>query len=224
MDRSELESLKNELKQIYDQSISVVNQDGFLDKNQVPSGKNVYNIETTLMFIDIRSSTVLTDAIGRKNMVKIYKMYTMLCKKAINERNGIILQIVGDGILCAFTNDSTGNSGQRAVAAAITTNTYIAESMNPLLNSDWEISCGIGIRTGHVYVTRLTTDNGSEVAYPSDITNYASKFCNEASKNQIILDSKTYEHLSKQYKTFCKAHNSLLENTYIIKGATWTIE
>ena len=39
MDRSELDSLKNELKQIYDQSISVINQDGFLAKSQVPSGK-----------------------------------------------------------------------------------------------------------------------------------------------------------------------------------------
>ncbi|MFH1693340.1 MAG: adenylate/guanylate cyclase domain-containing protein [Bacillota bacterium] len=223
MDRSELESLKNELKQIYDKSISVTNQDGFLAKSQVPSGKNVYNIETTIMFTDIRSSTVLTDIIGRKNMVKIYKMYTKLCKKAINERNGIILQIVGDGILCAFTNDSTGNSGQRAVDAAITINTYIAESMNPLLEPNWKINCGIGIRTGHVYVTRLTTDNGSEVAYPSDITNYASKFCNLAEKDQIIIDSKTYEHLSSNYKTYCERYNTLLQDTYIIKEATWEI-
>lgn len=223
MDRSELESLKNELKQIYDKSISVINQDGFLAKNQVPSGRNVYNIETTIMFIDIRSSTVLTDTIGRKNMVKIYKMYTKLCKKAINERNGIILQIVGDGILCAFTNDSTGNSGQRAVAAAITINTYISESMNPLLEPNWKINCGIGIRTGHVYVTRLSTDNGSEVAYPSDITNYASKFCNIAEKGQIILDSKTYEHLSTQYKTLCVRYNTSLQDTYIIKEVTWQI-
>ncbi len=224
MNRSELDSLKNELKQIYDRRIEVKNQTGFLDQNQIPSGKKVYNIETSLMFIDIRSSTILTDAIGRKNMVKIYQMYTKLCKKAINDNNGIILQIVGDGILCAFTNDSTGNSGQRAVDAAITINTYIAESMNPLLDSDWEISCGIGIRTGHVYVTRLTTDNGSEVAYPSDITNYASKFCGLAQKNQVIIDAKTHEHLDRKYKGYCEPYPSSMQNTYIIKEATWEIQ
>lgn len=224
MDRSELESLKNELKQIYDKSIAVINQDGFLVKSQVPSGKKVYNIEASIMFIDIRSSTALTDAIGRKNMVKIYKMYTKLCKKAVNERNGIILQIVGDGILSAFTNDSSGNSGQRAVDAAITINTYIAGSMNPLLDSNWKINCGIGICTGHLYVTRLITDNGSEVAYPSDITNYASKFCGLAHKDEIILDEKTHEHLSNHFKTYCESYASSLENIYIIKEATWTIE
>jgi len=223
MERSKLDSLKNELKQIYDQKIDVENQSGFLDKNQIPSGKKVYNIEATLMFVDIRNSTVLNDVVGRKNMVKIYKMYTKLCKKAINDSTGTILQIVGDGILSAFTNDSTGNSGQRAVDAAITINTYIAESMNPLLDSNWKINCGIGIRTGHIYVTRLTTDNGSEVAYPSDITNYASKFCNSADKNQIILDSKTYEHLSSDYKSYCERHNTSLQSTYIIKGAIWKI-
>jgi len=224
MKRSELDSLKNELKQIYDRKIEVTNQTGFLDQNQIPSGRKVYNIETSLMFIDIRSSTILTDTIGRKNMVKIYQMYTRLCRKAINDNNGTVLQIVGDGILCAFTNDSTGNSGQRAVDAAITIHTYIAESMNPLLSSDWEISCGIGIRTGHVYVTRLITDNGSEVAYPSDITNYASKFCGLAQKNQVIIDAKTYEHLDNHHKGYCERYSTSLANTYIIKGATWKIE
>ena len=124
----------------------------------------------------------------------------------------------------AFTNDTTGNSGQRALDAAITINTYIAESMNPLLNSDWEISCGIGIRTGHVFVTRLTTDNGSEVAYPSDITNYASKFCGLAQKNQVIIDAKTHEHLDRKHKGYCEPYQTSMHNTYIIKEATWEIQ
>jgi class 3 adenylate cyclase len=224
MKQSQIDQLKNELKQILDQNINVINQDGFLDKNQIPSGSKVYNIEASLMFVDIRSSTVLTDSIGRKNMVKIYKMFTNLCKKAINDYNGSILQIVGDGILCGFTNDTTGNSGQRAVDAALTIHTYIAESMNSLLNKDWKIGCGIGIRTGHVYVTRLTTDNGSEVAYPSDITNYASKFCSKAKEEQIILDSKTYEHLDQHHRVFCENFITDLPNTYIIKEATWEIK
>lgn len=224
MNKSESDSLKNELKQIYDREIDVTNQTYFLDRNQIPSGRKVYNIETSLMFIDIRSSTILTDTIGRKNMVKVYQMYTKLCKKAINDYNGIILQIVGDGILCAFTNDSTGNSGQRAVDAAITIHTYIAESMNPLLSDSWKISCGIGIRTGHVYVTRLGTDNGSEVAYPSDITNYASKFCSLAEKEQIIVDAKTYEHLDQCHKGFCQSYKTNLGVSYIIKEAKWEIK
>lgn len=224
MKQNELNSLRNELKQILDRKIDVINQTGFLDRNQIPSGKKVYNIETSLMFIDIRSSTVLSSTVGRKNMVKIYQMYTELCKKAINKNNGMILQIVGDGILCAFTNDSTGNSGQRAVYAALSIHTYIAESMNPLLSKEWEISCGIGIRTGHVYVTRLSTDNGSEVAYPSDITNYASKFCSKANKNEVIIDSKTHEHLNKKFKEYCEPYQTSMQNTYIIKGATWKIE
>lgn len=223
MKRNELEIIKNELKQIFEQKITPINQNGFLDNSQIPSGKKVYNIEATLMFIDIRNSTLLSNEIGRKNMVKIYKMYTMLCKKAINDYEGKILQIVGDGILCAFTNTPESNSGQRAIEAALTINTYIKESMNPLLSDDWKISCGIGVRTGHIYVTRLITDNGSQVAYPSDITNYASKYCGLAEKEQIILDSKTYEHLNQNFKKYCSVYRSSVADAYIIKEATWVI-
>jgi len=223
MKRNELEIIKNELKQIFEQKITPINQNGFLDNSQIPSGKKVYNIEATLMFIDIRNSTLLSNEIGRKNMVKIYKMYTMLCKKAINDYEGKILQIVGDGILCAFTNTPESNSGQLAIEAALTINTYIKESMNPLLDDDWKISCGIGVRTGHIYVTRLITDNGSQVAYPSDITNYASKYCGLAEKEQIILDSKTYEHLNQKFKNYCSVFSSSVADSYIIKEATWVI-
>ena len=224
MDRSILNQLKNRLEKIFKQKIKVIEQRGFLEKRQIPSGRKVYSIEATLMFIDIRNSTALTDDNGRKNMVKIYKMYTLLCKKAINENNGIILQIVGDGIMCAFTNNSHRNTGMRAVNAALDINTYINESMNPLLDSELKIGCGIGIRTGHVYITRLVTENSSEIAYPSDITNYASKFCNQAQKEQIILDSKTYEHLDNEYRGYCEIYETDLNDSYIIKDAKWEIQ
>lgn len=224
MKQSEINSLKNKLKNILDTKISVTNQSVFLDVKQIPKGKNVYNVEGSIMFVDIRNSTILSDSIGRKNMVKIYKMYTQLCKDAVTYYGGKILQIVGDGVLCAFTNDENMLSGEKAVSAAMKIHTYIEKAMNVLLDGGWKIGCGIGIRTGHVYVTRLIVGNDDQVAYPSDITNYASKLCREAKSGNVIFDSKTYEHLSRNLKDVTRSYQSDWGTFNIIEGRTWKIE
>lgn len=225
MTNSEVASMKNELEQIKDNAIQVTNQNGFLDQNQIPKGKKVYNIECSLMFVDLRNSTEMTTTVGRKNMVKIYQMYTKIVKKSVESNEGKVLQIVGDGILCAFTHDNGNSSGKKAVSTALSIHTYIKESMNPILSDELKIKCGIGIRTGHVYVTRLLVANqNSQVAYPSNITNYASKLCSEASDRDIIFDAKTFEQLPNEWKNIVVNHRSDWGNFYKMEGRTWRIE
>lgn len=158
-------------------------------------------------------------------MVKIYQMYTKIVKKSVESNEGKVLQIVGDGILCAFTHDSDNNSGKKAVSTALSIHTYIKESMNPILSDELKIKCGIGIRTGHVYVTRLLVANqNSQVAYPSNITNYASKLCGEASDSDIIFDAKTYEQLPNEWNNIVVHHTSDWGSFYKMEGRTWRIE
>jgi class 3 adenylate cyclase len=225
MNKSQISQLKNEIDQIKEKKIEVINQNAFLEQNQIPKGKKVYNIEASLMFVDVRNSTDKTDDIGKKNMVKIYQIFTLLCKTAIEENGGSILQIVGDGILAGFNNSKDLTAGRKAVNAAISIHTYLQNAYNPFAEDAWKIGCGIGIRTGHVYVTRLIVDDySSQVAYPSSITNYASKLCGEAKSGDIIFDSKTNSQIAEDLKKLCQTHISNWGTFFKMEGVTWKIE
>ena len=225
MEKSNINQLKNKLNQIKNKSITVTNVDIFHQQDQIPKYSKVHNIDASLMFVDLRNSTDMTDSAGRKNMVKVYKMYTTLVEEAVVEADGKILQIVGDGILCGFTNDDQMKSGYKAVSSALSIHTYIKECMNPLLDANLKIKCGIGIRSGHIYVSRLIVDDvNNEVAYPSSITNYASKLCGEAKDMDIIFDDKTYGQLSKSLKDVTVTHRSDWGTFRKIEGKTWAIE
>ncbi len=227
MEKADIKLLTNELKQIKDLKIEIVDIDKQLFDNQIPKGSKAYNLKCSVLFVDIRNSTDMTKINGRKNMVKIYKMFAKLVIKAVEANGGRVDQIMGDGMLCTFV-DAEMTSGMQAINAAMDINTYLNEVYNPIVEKSWTISCGIGIRTGHVYITRIGTrgeNRTSKVAYPSSITNYACKLCGVAEGGEILFDEITYSQiknndLKKKAKT---VNTEKLGKCKSIKGQIWRI-
>lgn len=225
--KEDISQLKNELKQIKDLPIKIKNIDKYVYDKHVPKGTEVFNLKCSIMFVDIRNSTDMTDENGRKNMVKIYKMFAKLVIKAVENNDGKVDQIMGDGMLCTFI-DGNLPSGAKAINAAMNINTYLSEAYNPIVEESWEISCGIGIRTGHVYLTKIGTrgrNKTCKVAYPSSITNYACKLCNIAEGGEILFDETTYGQIkNKELKKVVKTVNkNMLGICKSIKGRIWRL-
>lgn len=223
-----IKQFQKELKDIKESKLQVENIDDVLYDNQISKKSKIKNLKCSVLFVDIRNSTYMTDDLGKKNMVKIYKMFAKLVIKAVEENNGKVAEIMGDGMLCIFTNKNE-LSGYNAVKASIDINLYLQNCYNAIVEDDWKIQCGIGIRTGHIYITRIGTrgkNKCSKVAYPSCITNYACKFCNIAKGGQIILDNQTYEEINdKKIKSKMTKFNHDKDSKLInIKDKIWRIE
>lgn len=201
MQLSDIDSLKNELKEIKNSKIQTENIDKYLFDDQIPKKMKAYNLNCSILFVDIRNSTGMTEENGRKDMIKIYKMFAKLVVKVVEIHGGRVGQIMGDGMLCIFIGDRNHTSGEQAVNAAIDINTCLKKAYNPIVENEWKIDCGIGIRTGHIYLTRIGTrgkNKTCKVAYPSLITNYACKLCGESSKGEILLDDVTFQQIRKK--------------------------
>ncbi len=227
MKKDKIKMLQNELKVIKDTAIEVENINYIPVDNEISKKSKVKNLQCSIMFVDIRNSTKMQDNNGRKNMVKIYKMFAKLVIKAVEENNGKVMQIVGDGFLCIFVNDEL-NSGQNAVNAAISISTYISNAYNPIVENNWSIGCGCGICSGHVYITRIGVkgkNKCAQLAYPSSITNYASKFCGLADEGCVIVDDETYRQLDKDSKKYLKEKNTANYGlAYCMENVTWEIQ
>lgn len=227
MNESNINELKNQLSTILSTKIEINNLDYFAESNQIPKGKKVYNIYGSILFVDIRNSTKMLDDNGRKNMVKVYKMFSKLVIKAVEDYGGKVQQFMGDGMLVTFDNLGK-KSGHNAISAAISINTYLQESYNSIVPNNLKVQCGIGICTGHIYVTRIGVrgdGKSCQVAFPSAITNYACKLCNNAKGGSILFDNETYNQLSKNLKNICSiVEIKNLGEFYLIKDRTWEIE
>lgn len=226
MKKGDINQLKKELTDIKNLKIETENISYIPNEQEISKKKKAKNLQCSIMFVDMRNSTKMQDANGRKNMLKIYKMFAKLVTRAVEENDGKVMQIVGDGLLCLFINKSN-HSGQLAIDAVRSINTYIKESYNPIVEPDWKIKCSMGVCSGHILITRIGTRGKNkccQLAFPSSVTNYASKCCENAGENEVVLDESTYEQIDADNKKQASPISiKSYGNFYKMKDITWKI-
>ena len=112
---------------------------------------------------------------------------------------------MGDGVLAMFIDGEDGRSEDKAVNAAKYITTCIDKILNPVLDStlDYRISCGIGIHTGEISVSKVGMKGKSSeeaeseygIAWIGSSTNLACKFSGAVENGDIFISSSTYEKL-----------------------------
>lgn len=193
------------------------------DNNKVFRGK------LSVLFVDMRKSTDLTDDLKSKKMVKIYRSFIRLIIQAIRYSGGETRQFAGDGIMGVFQDNTDGKitSSEKAVQAARYIITMMDYCLNPLLSKNMDglsIACGVGICTGNVLVTKVgmrgkeqddTAENEMGLVWTGKTTNYANRYCSLAGSCEIFIDQTTYQELSD--KSVWKGCSRVKENK-LFKG------
>lgn len=184
----------------------------FIAKNDVPGlddtsltygngeEKKGIEINTCVLFVDIRNSVQLTKVKQVRTMGKIYSVFTHCVLLAAEEEGGYVRNIIGDRVMVVFPPDQCF---KKAVFCAITIN-HIATLINKKFDN-FEFKCGIGIDYGKLNVMKVgIKKKGAEnddnkglvwVGYPA---NFASRLTDCANKEYIDtiykVDGEFYEH------------------------------
>jgi len=107
-------------------------------------------IETCVLFVDIRNSVQLNEKHSPDTMGKIYTAFTKSMLKIAKYHSGEVRNIIGDRVMIVFP---TENCAENAVECAISIN-HISEIMNKVF-SDVDFRCGIGIDYGEMKVIKV---------------------------------------------------------------------
>lgn len=180
--------------------------------NDTQDNNKVFRGKLSVLFVDMRKSTDLTDDLKSKKMVKIYRSFIRMIIQAIRYSGGETRQFAGDGVMGVFQDSVDGGekvtSSTKAVQAARYIITMMDYCLNPLLSKNMDglsIACGVGICTGTVLVTKVgmrgkeqddTSENEMGLVWTGKTTNYASRYCGLANSCEIFIDSKTYSELN----------------------------
>lgn len=198
--------------------VKIVNDGGIPATNQLEDNNKVYQTDATILFIDIRKSTLLTDMSKPQSMVKIYRSFMRTCVDCVRKNDGVTRQFLGDRIMGVFIDkkDDDGNiicrGVDNALNAARAMQTCIDFSLNKFLKSNVNnklIECGIGIDSGTILVTKVgmyglendeEKDDETDCVWVGKITNYASKYSDVAKGGEIIVSEKVYNDIISIHK------------------------
>jgi adenylate cyclase len=178
----------------------------------------------TILFVDIRSSTKLSDKSQAKNMAKIYRAFARAMSMCVYESGGRVRQIAGDRVMGVFVDDAEENSVHKAMVAAQAILTVVEYLFNPLCRknvSNKEIGCGIGLDTGRVLTTSIGMkhqgEDSRDLVWAGKTANVASKHTDLAEANEIFVTKRFYDKLTQPFKTDSEG-NSIWKKGYRVKG------
>ena len=176
---------------------------GLDDKNLTyGNGEEKHGVEinTCVLFVDIRNSVRLTIDKQVRTMGRIYSVFTQCVLLAAQYEGGYVRNIIGDRIMVVFPPD---DCYKRAVFCAISIN-HIASLINLKFDS-FGFKCGIGVDFGKLSVMKVGiqkkgTENDDNkglvwVGYPA---NFASRLTDCANKEytdvKYKVDGVFYEY------------------------------
>lgn len=220
LSKSDFDNLDARLERITEQNVEQIEINLELPPTieQLEDNNKTYSITATILFIDIRKSTYLTENSQAKSMVKIYRAFMRMAVDCVRKNGGVTRQFLGDRIMGVFIDyvDETGNildkSADKAINTARSLQTVIDYSLNKYLKSNVNgkvIECGIGIDYGKVLVTQVgmygvendeNKENEIDCVWVGSTTNYASKYSDIASGGEIFISENVYKNLSDCYK------------------------
>ncbi|AOM83996.1 CHASE2 domain-containing protein [Salisediminibacterium beveridgei] len=151
----------------------------------------------TLMFIDIRGFTTLSEKMDPEKVIDILNDYLDLCAQSIFKFEGTIDKFMGDGVMAIYGAPiDQEDHALRAVKTALDIQKQ-SEALTAKIKEqyDYEIGFGIGINSGECIVGNVGSKDRLDYTAIGDDVNLAARLESKAKAMQILISDKTYEKI-----------------------------
>ncbi|KAJ3033092.1 hypothetical protein HDV00_006737 [Rhizophlyctis rosea] len=150
--------------------------------------------EGTIVFVDIRGFTNLSEKCGTGEVVNLLNDYFERLVKIVFKYEGVVDKYIGDALMAAFgTLDHETDSEYRAVAASLEFVQAIEEmNVGRVRDGKEAIKIGVGVNTGELLAGFIGSQQRLEYTCIGDTVNTSSRICSMASVNQVLISETTY--------------------------------
>jgi class 3 adenylate cyclase len=159
--------------------------------------------ELSILFIDIRGFTDVSEEMDPKLLVQTVNEYVEAMAEEILRHEGTIDKIVGDEIMALFGAPVFRNDhAVTAVASAIDMQRAMTR-----LRKHWKtegkrkMSAGIGINSGPAIVGNIGCEKISDYTAMGGSVNLASRLCGKALPDQILISEATHRAIQGAFPT-----------------------
>ena len=149
--------------------------------------------EVTVVFCDLRGFTAFTETTEPEEAMNVLREYHAALGELIFHYEGTLDRYAGDGVMILFNapiqfEDHT----KRAVKMAVEMRDTIGALTEKWRNRGHNLGFGIGIALGYATLGQIGFEQRLEYAAIGSVTNLASRLCDEAKANQIVVSRRVY--------------------------------
>jgi adenylate cyclase len=158
--------------------------------------------EITVLFVDIRGFTPMSEKAQPEEVVAILNDYLDLCARSIFKYGGTLDKFIGDATMAIF--NAPMNLEDHALKAVQTAWAMKegAESLRISLEERFghSVQFGIGINTGYAIVGNIGSKSRMDYTAIGDTVNTSARLESNAKAGQILLSQATYELVKDKIK------------------------
>lgn len=148
--------------------------------------------EITVVFLDLRGFTAFSDAAEPEEVLQLLRGYHAEMGRLIFKYDGTLERFAGDGIMIFF-NDPVPYEDHTRRAACMAQE--MRERMKGMrlawLKKGWDLDLGIGFAAGFAAVGNIGFEGRLDYGAVGNVTNLASRLCEEAAGGQILTNQRT---------------------------------
>lgn len=169
-----------------------------------------YKAEATIMFVDIRDFTSISENLSAQDVTGLLNRYFSVLEPIIIKNKGLINKYIGDAIMIIFGQPVYDEEhALNAVRCADEILKAVQELKEVLIREGKPpLSIGVGINTGDVFVGNVGTENRMEYTVIGDAVNLASRIQanNHVFRTQFLISEDTYKQV-RDYVDVLKLSN-----------------
>ncbi len=155
--------------------------------------------EITVVFLDLRGFTAFSDSAEPEEIMELLRSYHAQMGKLVFKYEGTLERFAGDGIMIFFNDPiACEDHTERAVRMAVAMRAEARELRAGWLKKGYDLDLGVGLACGYATLGNIGFEGRIDYGAIGNVTNLASRLCDEAKGGQILTNQKTLskvEHL-----------------------------
>jgi class 3 adenylate cyclase len=165
-------------------------------------GNDSVNLQATVLYADMASSTKLVDQNIHWRAAEVYKTYMVCAARLIRHHGGSITAYDGDRIMGVFIGSSKNCD---AVKAAMQLNWALSEIVNPANkkvygDTAYRLAHVIGIDTSPILACRIGVRNDNDLVWVGRAANYAAKLSGLNEGYPIYITDAVFNRLAHDHR------------------------
>jgi class 3 adenylate cyclase len=149
--------------------------------------------EVTVVFCDLRGFTAFTESTEPEEAMAVLREYHAALGELIFRYEGTLDRYAGDGVMILFNAPiEFADHTKRAVKMAVEMRDTIGLLTEKWRNRGHSLGFGLGIALGYATLGQIGFEQRLEYAAIGSVTNLASRLCDEAKANQIVVSRRVF--------------------------------